>query len=114
MLTQLPPTQSEPLKTPVMCRHDHLQVSFASGPAELANTDERGALVLSGGRYGDPVEAGDVLAPAKRTVALVGLVAPPPGLEQHPAARGCSISHSHLYAQNSIRTAFLGKIFFKK
>ena len=74
-----------------MCRHDHLQVSFASGPAELANTDERGALVLSGGRYGDPVEAGDVLAPAKRTVALVGelaavtLKAPPPGLEQYTA-----------------------------
>ena len=89
MLTQLPRTDSEPLKTPVMCPHDHLQVSFASGPAELANTDERGALVLSGGRYG--VEAGDVLAPAKRTVALVGelaavtLKAPPPGLEQYTA-----------------------------
>jgi hypothetical protein len=45
--------------------------------------------VLSGGRYG--VEAGDVQAPAKRTVALVGelaavtLKAPPLGLEQYTA-----------------------------
>ena len=45
-------------------------VSFASGPAALANADEDGAMVLSSGSYG--VEVGDVLAPAKRMVVLSG------------------------------------------
>ena len=45
-------------------------VSFASGPAELANADKDGAVVLGAGSYG--VEVGDVVAPAKRTVVLTG------------------------------------------
>ena len=46
-------------------------VSFASGPAELANADRDGAMVLSAGSYG--VEVGDVVAPAERTVVLSGV-----------------------------------------
>eukprot|EP01052_Picozoa_sp_SAG31_P038508 SAG31_NODE_5161_length_2706_cov_2.869582_3_plen_465_part_00 len=60
-------------------------VNFASGPAELANTDELGALVLRGGRYG--VEIGDVVQPAKRTIVLLGdatlLRFAPRGLENY-------------------------------
>ena len=54
-------------------------VSFASGPAELANADELGALVLAPGRFG--VAAGDVVTPAVRAVVLVGeavTLKPPP------------------------------------
>ena len=45
-------------------------VSFASGPAELANHDERGALALAAGEVG--IEVGDVVSPARRTLAIVG------------------------------------------
>jgi hypothetical protein len=45
-------------------------VSFASGPAELANYDYRGALVLRAGQVG--IEVGDVVSPARRLLALEG------------------------------------------
>lgn len=45
-------------------------VSFASGPAELANYDYRGALVLRAGQVG--IEVGDVVSPARRLLTLEG------------------------------------------
>lgn len=45
-------------------------VSFASGPAELANYDHRGALVLRGGPIG--IEIGDIVSPARRILVLEG------------------------------------------
>ena len=57
-------------RLPDMAPGEARTVSFASGPAELANHDERGALVLAPGEVA--VEVGDVVAPARRLLALHG------------------------------------------
>ena len=46
------------------------QVTFAAGPADLANADATGRVVLQPGAYG--VEIGDVVAPAMSRVSLAG------------------------------------------
>jgi len=45
-------------------------VSFASGPAELANANSEGSLAATPGTYG--IEIGDVISPARRLVDIVG------------------------------------------